>query len=284
MKIGAVYPQTETGGDPEFVRKFGLAMEEMGINHLLAYDHVAGAEHAGRVPKLKGTYNEFDTFHDPLMMFSYLAGMTKKIEFVTGVLVLPQRQTVLVAKQTTDLDLMSGERLRLGVGAGWNYVEYEALGESFATRGAKLDEQIELLRKLWTSSLLTYEGQFHKFERANINVRPRRQIPIWIGGFTEPAYRRGARLGDGYIFAGATEKIPEGLASVTRHLAECGRSLEGFGRDVIPTRIKTLPEVVDFLKRWRDLGGTHATIYTGDKGFKGPEAHIDFVAEVRSRL
>jgi probable F420-dependent oxidoreductase len=284
MKIGVVYPQTEAGGDPEFLRRFALAVEEMGFVHLLAYDRVAGVQPTDRDPTLRSPYRETETFHDPLMMFSYLAGITKRIEFTTGVLVLPQRQTVLLAKQTADLDLMSGERLRLGVGVGDNYVEYEALGGNFATRGARMDEQIDLLRRLWTSALLTYEGRFHRVIRANINVRPRRQIPIWLGGFSEPAYRRGAQLGDGYIFTGALEMVEEGLRSVTRHLAVAGRSLEGFGRDVIVSRTKSAPETIDFLERWRDLGGTHATIYTGGKGLKSAQAHVDFAAEIRAKF
>ncbi|MGI9624702.1 MAG: LLM class flavin-dependent oxidoreductase, partial [Acidimicrobiales bacterium] len=172
MQVGATYPQTELRGDPEAVHRIGLAVEEFGYESLLAYDHVVGAEHADRDPELWGPYQESDPFHCPFMMFSYLAGITDNIDFVTGVIILPQRQTALVAKQTTDLDLLSGERLRLGVGTGWNYVEYEALGQNYDDRGPRLSEQIELLRRYWTEPLFSFEGEFDRITRGNINVRP----------------------------------------------------------------------------------------------------------------
>ena len=153
MKIGVVYPQTELEGNPIAVKEIGLATEDLGYDHLLVYDHVVGAIHEDREPKLWGPYTNEDPFHCPFTMFSYLAGITQKIEFVTGVIILPQRQTALVAKQTTDIDLLSGERLRLGVGTGWNYVEYDALGQDFSERGPRLSEQIELLRKYWSEDL-----------------------------------------------------------------------------------------------------------------------------------
>src|ERR1700683_4534107 len=146
MQIGAVYPQIELRGDPRAVRRLGLAVEELGFDSLLAYDHVLGAVHADRTPQLTGPYTEHDPFHDPFVMFAFLAGITERIEFATGVLILPQRQTALVARQATDVDLLSGGRLRLGIGIGWNHVEYEALEQDFSTRGAREEEQIELLR------------------------------------------------------------------------------------------------------------------------------------------
>src|SRR3984957_18542098 len=147
--IGVVYPQTELRGDPEAVRRIGRAVEDLGFDHLSAYDHVLGAVHADRNPPLTGPYTEHDPFHDPFVMFAYLAGITQRLQFVTGILILPQRQTVLVARQAADLDLLSGDRLRLGVGIGWNYVEYTALGQDFHARGKRLAEQVELLRRLW---------------------------------------------------------------------------------------------------------------------------------------
>jgi probable F420-dependent oxidoreductase len=150
MEIGVVYPQIELGGDPVAVRRFGTAVEDLGFDHLLTYEHVLGAVHADRTPELTGPYTEDDPFHDPFVMFAYLAAITERIKFATGILVLPQRQTALVARQAADVDLLSGGRLRLGVGVGWNHVEYEALGEDFHTRGARQEEQIELLRRLFT--------------------------------------------------------------------------------------------------------------------------------------
>src|SRR3954465_3349948 len=166
MQIGVVYPQTALLGDPSAVREIGLAVERLGFDHLLAYDHVLGAVHADRERPLAGVYSEADPFHDPLVMFGYLAGITERIGFASGVMVLPQRSTALVARQAADVDLLSGGRLRLGVGVGWNYVEYEALGYDFRTRGARQGEQIELLRRLWTEPVVDFSGRFDWVERA----------------------------------------------------------------------------------------------------------------------
>src|ERR1700724_1739113 len=169
MHIEVVYPQTELRGDPTAVRRIGRAVEDQGFDHLLAYDHVLGAVHADRTPKLTGPYTEKDPFHDPFVMFAYLAGITQRIEFVTGILILPQRQTVLVARQAADLDLLSHERLRLGVGIGWNYVEYDSLGQDFRSRGKRVSEQINLLRRLWSEPLVNFEGAFDRIDRAALN-------------------------------------------------------------------------------------------------------------------
>ncbi|MEI8261643.1 MAG: TIGR03619 family F420-dependent LLM class oxidoreductase, partial [Actinomycetes bacterium] len=190
MKVGAIYPQNEMHGDPAALHDIGLAVEGLGYDSLLFFDHVVGADRVNREPPLWGPYDETDSFHDPFVAFGYLAAITSRIELATGVLILPQRQTVLVAQQAADADLMSGGRLRLGVGTGWNWVEYDALNEEFATRGPRLDEQITLLRELWEKPIVSFKGDFHELERCCINPRPARAIPIWIGGFSEPAFRR----------------------------------------------------------------------------------------------
>jgi probable F420-dependent oxidoreductase len=283
MKIGAVYPQTELKGDPQAVHDIGIAVEKMGYSHLLAFDHVVGASH-DREPELWGPYTENDPFHDPFVMFAYLAGITRKIELVTGVLILPQRQTVLVAQQAADLDLLSHERLRLGIGTGWNYVEYDALGQDFHTRGARADEQIEFLRRLWSEHVMSFDGKFDRLDKGNILPRPRRSIPLWIGGFTEPAFRRGGRLGDGYIFAGDLDHAAEGLARVRHHLSESGRSEDAFGKELIMLRAKAPEAVAETVKRWHEMGGTHATVNSMGQGFTTIEAHIDYLADVRHHL
>ena len=283
MKIGVVYPQIELGGDPIAVREIGLATEALGYDHLLAYDHVVGATH-DRKPELWGPYTDKDPFHDPFVMFGYLAGITEKIELVTGVLILPQRQTVLVAQQASDVDLLSGGRLRLGVGVGWNYVEYDALGQDFATRGARVDEQIGFLRELWTKDLVTFDGRFDKIDRGNILPRPGRSIPIWIGGFSEPAFRRGGNSGDGFIFAGDTESTLKGLDRVKHYLAEAGRSFDGYGADYLMLRAQNAQEVVDAINTWQDAGGTHATVGTMGLGFTETAQHIDYIEQVRAML
>jgi len=283
MKIGVVYPQIELRGDPKAVREIGLATEQLGYDHLLVYDHVVGATH-DREPKLWGPYTNNDPFHDPFVLFAYLAGITERIELVTGVLILPQRQTVLVAQQAADLDLLSDERLRLGVGVGWNYVEYDALGQDFTRRGARADEQIPFLRRLWGEELLSFEGEFDRIDRGNVNPRPNRQIPVWIGGFSEAAFRRGGELGDGFIFAGGTDDCLAGLERVKHFLVENGRSVEGYGADFVMLRAQSAQEATDSMKRWQDAGGTHASVVTMGLGFTETQQHIDYISEVRALI
>src|SRR5882724_6879540 len=200
MEIGVVYPQIELRGDPDAVGRIGRTVEDLGFDHLLASDHVLGAVHADRTPPLTGPYTEHDPFHDPLVMFAYLAGITERIRFATGVLVLPQRQTALVGRQAADVDLLSGGRLRLGVGVGWSDVEYEALGQDFRKRGARQEEQIGLMRRLFTEPVVAFSGRFDRIDRAALVPKPARSIPIWLGGSGEAAYDRAARLADGFIF------------------------------------------------------------------------------------
>jgi len=284
MKIGVVYPQTELNGDPNAIKAIGLATEELGYDHLLAYDHVVGAIHSDREPELWGPYTDKDPFHCPFTMFSYLAAITKRIEFVTGVIILPQRQTALVAKQATDIDLLSGERFRLGVGTGWNYVEYEALGQNFSERGPRLSEQIQLLRKYWSESLFSFEGEFDRIDRGNINVRPNRQIPIWLGGFSEVAFRRAGELGDGFIYAGDHDHCLEGRARVEHHLKENNRESVDFGHELITLRDRSPRGAAETVKRWRDSGGTHASIVTMKCGLNGLQEHLDFIREAKELI
>lgn len=289
MKIGAVYPQNELRGDPAALDLIGRAVERLGYDHLLMYDHVAGAVHEGRDPPLWGPYNENDPFHDPLVSFAYLAGVTRRIEFVTGVLILPQRQTLLVARQAADVDLLSGGRLRLGVGIGWNPVEYEALGEDFGTRGAKCNEQIPYLRRLWQEKVLSFDGRFDRIDRAALNPRPGRQIPIWCGGFSDAAFRRAARLADGFIFGGNWETAAMPASKRLREvLQEEGRPPEGFGMHLVlqTTRPagRTAQEVHDVFRRWEDLGGTHASIVTMRMGLATAGEHVDYLADYQGRF
>lgn len=279
VKIGAVYPQTELRGDPAAVRRIGLAVEAAGLDHLLAYDHVVGAVHADREPPLWGPYDENDPFHDPFVMFGYLAAITDRIELATGVLILPQRQTVLVAKQAADLDLLSGGRLRLGVGVGWNYVEYDALGEDFSTRGRRADEQIGLLRELWRGDVLRFDGEFDSIDRGVVVPSPGRQIPIWVGGFSRRAFERGVMLGDGFIFAGNEERVHGALTDVRELAASRGRNLDAFGLDYVATTPTTPAGAADAARRWRDAGGTHFSAVSMGTGRDSIEAHIDFFAE-----
>jgi probable F420-dependent oxidoreductase len=279
MKIGVIYPQIELQGDPQAVHRIGLATEELGYDHLLVYDHVLGATH-DREPKLSGPYTDKQPFHDPFVMFAYLAGITQRIELVTGILILPQRQTALVARQAADLDLLSHERFRLGIGIGWNYVEYESLGQDFRTRGRRVDEQINLLRRLWSEPLVSFEGAFDRIDRAALNPRPRRMIPIWLSGFVDAALRRAAALGDGFIFADGAADAFEQASRLRGFLKEAGRLEIGFGFHSNMQLAKSPQAVVDTALRWRDSGGTHASVSTMGQRFATIDQHIDYMKRV----
>lgn len=289
MKIGAVYPQIELGGSPVALDRIGRAVEEMGLDHLVMYDHVVGAVHEGRDPPLNGPYTQNDPFHDPLVAFAYLAGVTRRIELISGVLILPQRQTVLVAKQATDVALLSGNRLRLGVGIGWNYVEYQALGQGFETRGARINEQIPFLRRLWTETEIDWQGRFDSINRGNLVPRPERPIPIFVGGVSEAAYQRAAIWGDGFLFAGGTvaDILPK-WDRVRALLTEKGRPVDGFEAHclIMDERFAGLDAVAaaDNIRRWQDAGGTAASIVTMGRGFRTADEHLDHFARVRQAL
>ncbi|MDE8652213.1 LLM class F420-dependent oxidoreductase [Novosphingobium album (ex Liu et al. 2023)] len=283
MKLGLIYPQTELQGDPEAVGRIALAAEGMGFDYLLAYDHVLGASH-DREPRLTGPYTEHQPFHDPLVMFAYAAAITQRIEFATGILILPQRQTALVARQAADVDLLSQGRLTLGVGTGWNYVEYDALGQDFATRGQRLEEQVTLLRRLWSEPLLSFEGRFDQVDRVALNPRPRRRIPILLGGFVDVALRRAARIGDGFIFAdGAADAFAQ-TARLRELLDQAGRSGEPFELRCNMLRARTPGDIADTARRWADIGGSHVAVSTMGLGHASVEQHIDYAAEALAAL
>lgn len=287
MKVGAVYPQIEAD-DVASLDTIGRGVEDLGFDSLLMYDHVVGAVHEGRDPPLWGPYDETHPFHCPFVAFSYLAGLTQKIEFVTGILILPQRQSVLAAKQAADLDIVSRGRLTLGVGTGWNYVEYDALGEDFARRGQKLEEQIPYIRRLWTESPISFDGTFDRMDRGCVIPRPGRSIPIFCGGFGERPYARAVRMADGFIFAaGLEEKALPGWLRLQQLLTEAGRSVQNFGVHLILQDITgrglDVGESLDTMRRWRDAGGTHASIGTMYRGYTEPADHLDFLNEVLSR-
>jgi probable F420-dependent oxidoreductase len=284
MRIGAVYPQIEMGGDPEAVRRIGRGVEELGFDHLLVYDHVLGAVQVDRDPPLVGPYDEHDPFHDPLVMFGYLAGLTERIELVTGILILPQRQTALVARQAADVDLFSGGRLRLGVGVGWNHVEYTALGQDFHTRGKRQEEQIELLRRLWTEPVVDHHGRFDEIDRAALVPRPTRQIPVWMGGFGSAAFERAARIADGFIFSGRAAGSAEPWQRVQGYLREHGREVEAFGAEQVVSASGEPAEVAERVATWRNQGGTHAAIATMGMGLDSADAHLDRLAAIADAL
>ena len=282
MKLGAVFPQTEIGSDPKVVRDFAQTVEEAGFDHLLVYDHVLGATH-DREPKLAGPYTEKSLFHEPFVLFGYLAAATSRIELATGVIILPQRQTALVAKQAAEVDILSGGRLRLGIGVGWSYVEYDALNENFKNRGKRQEEQVEVLRKLWSEPVVSYKGEYHEIDRAGLLPLPERQIPIWWGGFTPVAYERGARLGDGFMFGGDAEGAIKALEQTRGFMRDAGRDPEGFGADLIllASSISDVGAIASELDAWKQAGGTHASIVTMNQDLANPQAHLDALLAVR---
>lgn len=280
MHLGVVYPQIELGGSPDAVRAFGDAAEGLGYTHLVAFDHVLGAVHADREPALLGPYTEHDPFHDPLMMFAYLAGRTSRLEFVTGVMILPQRQTALVARQVADLDLLSGGRFRLGVGVGWNWVEYDALGQDFHTRGKREEEQIELLRRMWSEPVVTFDGRFDRVERAALVPRPTAPIPIWLGGYGGKAFARAARIGDGFIFGGPIERTAPAWEKLRGMVEAEGRDPSAFGAEAVILTKEGPDNVARKIDTWIDVGGTHASVNSMSLGFTHVDQHIDYITQV----
>jgi probable F420-dependent oxidoreductase len=286
MRIGVVFPQTEIGSDPGAVREYAQAAEEMGYSHILAYDHVLGASTATR-PGWRGPYTSESQFHEPLVLFGYLAGLTRQIELVTGVIILPQRQTVLVAKQAAEVDVLSGGRLRLGVGIGWNEVEYEGLNERFHNRGARLEEQIAVLRALWSDGAITYNGRWHTIDHAGINPLPvQRPIPIWIGATADAALRRAARLADGWFPQRPPDDQARAMIERLRgYLREAGQQEDAFGIEP-RLSIGQTPESAwtSFVEQWRTLGATHMGINTMGAGLKSPQEHIQALQRVKQAL
>lgn len=286
MHLGVIFPQTEIGTDPTGIREYAQAAEELGYDHLIAYEHVLGANPATR-PGWKPPYTHEDTFQEPFALFGYLAGVTKKIELVTGILILPQRPTALVAKQAATVDVLSGGRLRLGIGIGWNPWEYEALGENFRNRGRRSEEQIQVLRMLWTQPLVTYAGRWHKITDCGINPLPiQKPIPIWLGGQAEPVIRRVARLGDGWFPQFGPDEKGRALVERMRSYArEAGRDPARIGlqgRIAIENRP---PEAWtrDFLA-WKGLGATHVAVNTMRAGLRGAPEHIEAIGRFREAV
>ncbi len=266
MRLGVIFPQVEIGNDPVAIRDYAQAAEDLGYDHLLAYEHVLGASRAKvESLQLRPPYTNRLAFHEPLVLFGFLAAVTKSLELVTGILILPQRQTALVAKQAAEVDVLTGGRLRLGVGIGFNTVEYEAMGAEFGNRARRMEEQIALLRQLWTNDLVTFEGKYHTVSDAGINPLPvQRPIPIWFGAMAEAAIKRAARIGDGWF--PQFEPGPDGAAAIERlrgYLREAGRRPEDFG---IEGRIRLASADEGrqraMLEGWRDLGATHLTFDT----------------------
>jgi probable F420-dependent oxidoreductase len=279
MRIGVVFPQTEFGNDPKAMRDYAQTSEGLGYSHILAYDHVLGAN-TDRARPLQGPYTYQDPFHEVFVLFSFMAAVTSRVEFTTGILILPQRETALVAKQAAALDVISGGRLRLGIGIGWNWVEYEALNQDFHTRGRRVEEQVELLKLLWTQPLVSFKGQWDKIEDAGINPLPLQQpLPIWFGGHADPVLKRVARIGDGWLpNYRKAEDARLSVEKISSYLEETGRDPDSVGLEPRVWYGDGDPEEWQrTIKEWIDLGATHLTFNTMRCGFKSPAEHIDAI-------
>lgn len=276
MRIGVVFPQTEFGNDPAALRDYAQAVEDLGYSHILAYDHVLGAN-PQRPGGWSGPYTYQNPFHEVFVLFSFMAAVTKRIEFATGILILPQRQTALVAKQAASLDVVSGGRLRLGVGIGWNEVEYQALNENFHNRGRRIEEQVELLRRLWREPLVTFSGRWHTIADAGLNPMPVQQpIPIWFGGHAEVVLERMSRLGDGWMPGYRTAQDARfALEKLEQHLAAAGRSRANFGIDPrLPFGDGDPARWQAIVYDWQQAGASHLSLNTMGAGFQSPGEHL----------
>jgi probable F420-dependent oxidoreductase len=287
MRIGVAFPTTEIGDDPAVIRDFVQAAEELGYAHVTCIDHVvqAGTAEAG----WRSYYTRDNAFHEPLILFAFAAAVTRRIELAPAVLVLPQRQATLVAKQAAELDVLSGGRLRLGVGIGWNEAEYEALGQDFRNRARRFEEQIEVLRALWAQDLVTFRGQFHRLTNVGLNPAPlRRPPPLWLGAFETRAIARAGRLADGWFLNPRVAPGSEAEALIGAFQAaarDAGRDPAQLGMDAtLHLGDKTPERIAAEAEAWRGHGVTHVTLRTIYSGLRSPAEHIETIRKLRDAL
>lgn len=285
MQIGVVFPQTEIGADAGAVRRYAQRVEQLGFAHVLAYDHVVGADpdvHRG----WRGPYDVHSTFHEPFVLFGHLAAVTS-MELVTGIIILPQRQTVLVAKQAAEVDVLTRGRFRLGVGLGWNPVEYEALGKRFTDRGRRIEEQVLLLRRLWTAPSVTHAGDFERVTGVGLAPLPaQRPIPVWFGASSDPAYRRAGRLADGWFpLVPPGPKLDHARALVEEAAAAAGRDPASLGMEGRANfGDGGVEQVVDHVDRWRVAGASHLSVNTMNAGLASVDHHLEVLTAVADTL
>jgi len=287
MRFGVVFPQTEIGADPAVVKDYAQAAEQLGYDHLLVYDHVLGADTTiAERRDWRGPYTHETQFHEPFVLFGYLAGLTERIELVTGVIILPQRQTALVAKQAAEVDILSGGRLRLGVGIGWNSVEYEGLNEDFRNRGRRVEEQMQLLRRLWTEPVVDFKGRYHNIPQAGLNPLPPQEIPIWLGGMADNVLKRVAKYGDGWFpqFRPGGDNARPMLEKLRELVREAGRDWSEIGIEGRFTASGNPDEWRTAMEEWQALGATHVSVNTMGTGLKTPYEHIEAIRRVREAL
>jgi probable F420-dependent oxidoreductase len=284
MRVGVIFPQTEIGPDPGAVRAYATAVAELGFTHVLAYDHVLGADRAAH-PDWDGPYDIDDAFHEPMVLYGFLAAITT-LELVTGIVIAPQRQTALLAKQAAEIDLLTGGRLRLGVGIGWNPVEYACLGQDFTHRGRRLEEQVPLLRRLWTERSVTFAGRYDRIDGAGIAPLPvQRPIPIWFGAHSLPAYRRAGRLADGWFpHMQPGPELDEARQVVHTAAAQAGRDPAAVAMEGRVGVGRGADAVADAVARWRGAGATHVSVGTTRAGLTTVDDHIRSLAAVAAAI
>lgn len=274
MKVGVVFPTNEFGNDPGAIRAFTELAEAVGYDHIIIFDHVLGAD-SRRTNRPRGPYTHETPFHEPFVLMGFMAAVTQRIELTTGVLILPQRQTALVAKQVAEIDVLSGGRVRLGVGTGWNKVEYDGLGMDFHTRGKRQEEQVELLRRLWTEDSVQFTGQWDRIDAANILPRPAGKVPIWFGGHDDAVLKRMAKLGDGWIQnRRPSPDLAERIAVLDGLLAEQGRhrGLDDFGLEGICSYLDgDLDRARRQVEAWDELKATHVSVNLMSAGITSPD-------------
>lgn len=280
MEYGVVLPHNEIGRDPGAMKAFVQGAEALGAKQLLIYDHVLGADRS-RPGGFKGPYDKDVAFHEPLTTFAYIAGVTETIELVTTILILPQRQTALVAKQVAEIAMLSNNRFRLGIGTGWNKIEYESLNVPFERRGARQAEQVELLRALWQEDSLDYAGKFHRVDMASINPRPDQHIPIWFGGAAPAALKRCARLGDGWIpLMGANDAAKAAVALLKSERTAAGKSWDGFEILAQAQYAGGTPERwLSHSSKWQEIGATKIAVATHNAGDTDVDGHLKRIEE-----
>jgi probable F420-dependent oxidoreductase len=284
MRIGVAFPTTEIGTDPAAIRDFAQAAEDLGYDHITIIDHVLqAAKPAG--DDWRAYYSRDNMFHEPMVTLGFLAAATRRIGLATAILILPQRPAVLVAKQAAQIDVLSGGRLRLGVGLGWNELEFDALGQDFKNRGRRMVEQIELMRALWTNELVTFDGEWHRIDDAGINPLPvQRPIPVWAGAFAAPAIRRAAKVADGWFVNPRVDPSGAGpLIDIFREAAlAAGRNPDALGLDAtLHLGDRGSQEWGALAEEWKKLGVSHCTVRTMYSGFTSLDEHLQAIRSFR---
>ena len=280
MEIGAVFPHNEIGTDPQAIKDYAQGVEELGVTHLLIYDHVLGADR-DRPGGFEGPYDKDVAFHEPFTTFAFIAAVTKNLDMITTVMILPQRQTVLVAKQAAELAILSNNRFKLGIGVGWNAVEYTGLNENFKNRGKRQEEQVELMRLLWESEVLEYKGDYHHIDKASINPRPSKSVPIWFGGGAPQLIERCADLGDGWIpLMGPNEAARKTLAAIKEKRESKGLDWDNFGVQAQAQYAGGDAERWNkHAAKWRNLGASHLAIATHNAEPTNVDGHLGRIKE-----